>query len=483
MKGCKKTVILVWFALCTSLCHAQVTFVIKSLPEATPEQDTIFISGTFNNWAENDPAYRLQKRVDGLLEVSVALDSGRYEYKFTRGNWMKVETNSANFYTANRELVVGENHDKEVYVHIVNWLDLGGARNVYYMVFYMFSMAFQGLLLIVMMSRIRKKNLPLYKAMLLFNGGLFLVFALGVLYHLSDLVVQSYLNILAGTALYLWAPLSVMVISALAQFKYRLSGHLFIPFYIIFALQVLRLGNVDVLNIFSSYTSAPISIGELALLGFGGALVAWCQFQCFKNCFGLHLRQLWNKRNTLPVQMGIVNFITVMILEINLVLLITGITSPFVLHFDAVFIGLSGIFMIEIVYLWKYPDFLQIKQVVVPIAEAEMSSLCSRLEQAMIMQKPFKDPDLNIAELSEILKTKPHILSRIINEVHHKNFRDFVNAYRVKEFIDLAQKKEYKNYTFLAIAHEVGFNSKSTFNLAFKKVTQQSPRAYLKTHS
>jgi AraC-like DNA-binding protein len=53
----------------------------------------------------------------------------------------------------------------------------------------------------------------------------------------------------------------------------------------------------------------------------------------------------------------------------------------------------------------------------------------------------------------------------------------------MEEFIRLAQLPKYKNYTFLAIAHEVGFNSKSTFNLAFKKATEQSPSAYLKSHS
>ena len=96
----------------------------------------------------------------------------------------------------------------------------------------------------------------------------------------------------------------------------------------------------------------------------------------------------------------------------------------------------------------------------------------------MKTEKPFKDTQLNIADLSEMIGTKPHILSKVLNESFHKNFRDFINEYRVKEFIELANSIEFKNYTFLALSYEVGFNSKSTFNLAFKKITKQSPREY-----
>jgi AraC-like DNA-binding protein len=102
------------------------------------------------------------------------------------------------------------------------------------------------------------------------------------------------------------------------------------------------------------------------------------------------------------------------------------------------------------------------------------------LSELMEKQKPFKNSDLNIAELSEMLNTRPHILSKILNEHYNKNFRDFINGYRVEEFINISKSIKYKNYTFLALAHEAGFNSKSTFNLAFKKVTKLSPSEYLK---
>jgi AraC-like DNA-binding protein len=71
-----------------------------------------------------------------------------------------------------------------------------------------------------------------------------------------------------------------------------------------------------------------------------------------------------------------------------------------------------------------------------------------------------------------------HTLSAVINEGYNKNFFDFINDYRIEEFKRLAATEQYKHYTFLAIAMEVGFSSKTTFNRAFKKCTGQTPREY-----
>ena len=58
------------------------------------------------------------------------------------------------------------------------------------------------------------------------------------------------------------------------------------------------------------------------------------------------------------------------------------------------------------------------------------------------------------------------------------NFFDFINGYRIEEFKKLVRDPRYKNQTFLAIAFEVGFNSKTAFNRSFKKMTNQTPRDY-----
>ncbi|MBC7935667.1 MAG: AraC family transcriptional regulator [Rhizobacter sp.] len=82
--------------------------------------------------------------------------------------------------------------------------------------------------------------------------------------------------------------------------------------------------------------------------------------------------------------------------------------------------------------------------------------------------------------LSTQLSCTVHFLSKIINEQFGKNFFDYINAYRVGYFIQLAQKPASDQYTILSLAFESGFNSKSTFNHSFKKMTDKTPSQYLK---
>ena len=94
--------------------------------------------------------------------------------------------------------------------------------------------------------------------------------------------------------------------------------------------------------------------------------------------------------------------------------------------------------------------------------------------------KPYLNPDLTLSELAENLKTNTSILSQVINTGFSKNFNDFVNEYRVNDFKDKISIPQYQHLTLLAIAFECGFNSKSTFNRAVKKITNQMPSELMK---
>ena len=84
----------------------QVTFIVEKIPIATPASDSIFLTGTFNDWQVNDTTYLLKRLPNGLFSVTVPIQSGEIEYKFTRGSWMKTETNDHNQYLPNRTLKV-----------------------------------------------------------------------------------------------------------------------------------------------------------------------------------------------------------------------------------------------------------------------------------------------------------------------------------------------------------------------------------------
>jgi AraC-like DNA-binding protein len=94
-------------------------------------------------------------------------------------------------------------------------------------------------------------------------------------------------------------------------------------------------------------------------------------------------------------------------------------------------------------------------------------------------EKCYLNPELTLSELATKLDTNTSVLSAVINTGFGKNFNDFVNEYRVEEFKRKAAKPDSKHLTLLAIAFDCGFNSKATFNRAFKKVTDVSPKAFL----
>lgn len=105
--------------------------------------------------------------------------------------------------------------------------------------------------------------------------------------------------------------------------------------------------------------------------------------------------------------------------------------------------------------------------------------LKSKLEQFMLTEKSFKNPELTLAGLSDLLGVNTKITSQIINQGFEMNFNDFVNYHRTQEVIRLMSSNKPSLLTLLGIALDCGFNSKSTFNRAFKKHTSLSPKAFL----
>ncbi|AKD56183.1 helix-turn-helix domain-containing protein [Spirosoma radiotolerans] len=96
-------------------------------------------------------------------------------------------------------------------------------------------------------------------------------------------------------------------------------------------------------------------------------------------------------------------------------------------------------------------------------------------------ERPYLDPDLSLNDLARRLKTNTSVLSPVINAGTGKNFNDFVNQYRVDAFKRQALDPANGHLSLLGIALDCGFNSKATFNRAFKKLTGQSPREFVES--
>lgn len=75
-----------------------------------------------------------------------------------------------------------------------------------------------------------------------------------------------------------------------------------------------------------------------------------------------------------------------------------------------------------------------------------------------------------------------HHLSQVINEKMKQNFL-ILYSYRINEAKKLLIDLRGQLLTIFAVAVEVGFNSKSSFNTAFKKISGITPTEYKKSLS
>ena len=94
--------------------------------------------------------------------------------------------------------------------------------------------------------------------------------------------------------------------------------------------------------------------------------------------------------------------------------------------------------------------------------------------------KPYLDPQLSLSELAERLGWAPAQLSSVMNGGMGQAFSEVINQYRVAEFQRRAKLPDAARLSLLGLALECGFNSKATFNRAFKKVVGLSPSEWIK---
>jgi len=116
------------------------------------------------------------------------------------------------------------------------------------------------------------------------------------------------------------------------------------------------------------------------------------------------------------------------------------------------------------------------------LTQPDAGNYLLRLNEYMEKEKPFLNPDITLKELSAEISIPARYLSQIINEYIQLNFYDYISKYRIEEAKKLLAGNS-GNKTVLEILYEVGFNSKSSFNTAFKKYTGTTPSRFKKDNN
>ena len=98
---------------------------LRSLPPNTPDNATLYLAGSVNNWTTDDPAYAFERDATGSLTLRLPAGRGILEYKICRGSWPTIETDPDNRALPNRHYLYGQDAP-EVTLDVANWEDLAG---------------------------------------------------------------------------------------------------------------------------------------------------------------------------------------------------------------------------------------------------------------------------------------------------------------------------------------------------------------------
>lgn len=109
----------------------------------------------------------------------------------------------------------------------------------------------------------------------------------------------------------------------------------------------------------------------------------------------------------------------------------------------------------------------------------EIERINNKLDD-FIDAKGFLNPELSLTTLSEDVGVAPHKISEVLSKHRKTSFYDLINSHRIEAVKSALKDPAFSHLSVLGIAYDCGYNSKSTFNTAFKKFTGQNPSEYRK---
>lgn len=474
---------------------SKVVIRTNNLPANTPHDAVLFLASDLNNWTPGHPGWVFTLVDSGKYELVIPEAPETFAFKVTRGNWETVEGRTDGQARRNRVFVASEHPSGIIYLDIESWEDLRGDRISWYNFLLLLS-GFQGFLLIMAINGIQNNNVRA-------NRRLSLILLLVSVALIGRATVfdrdifnwQPKLFLLPEWILFLFAPLFFFYLRELMKLEvlgirekllYFLPATLHIISFLPFLLMDAHTFKLEIVNehihpwfaaagalalpfngwiwwkswrMIDQYEldseasrsfESPVPHLKTVMLILASCLVVWT-FAFFAS--GLASLSDWTTR---PMVGFAVNLAWVLFSGTNFFLGYLAIHQPEILRLPKP--------------VTKYKD--------TPLADTEMTMFQQRLVHAMEVEKIFLRQELTLSDLAEHVRTNTHTISRVLNEGVGQSFYDFINTYRVAEFTRLASQQDKDGETFLALAFQAGFNSKTTFNRAFKKVTGMPPREY-----
>jgi AraC-like DNA-binding protein len=113
------------------------------------------------------------------------------------------------------------------------------------------------------------------------------------------------------------------------------------------------------------------------------------------------------------------------------------------------------------------------------LTDHQQNELLDRILLSMEDTSIICDSKFTVDKLAELVQSNQFYVSQVINSGLKKNFRSFLNSYRIREAQRLFAAPDAAKYTIESVSLRVGFKSQSAFRDAFKEITGVNPNFYL----
>ena len=178
----------------------------------------------------------------------------------------------------------------------------------------------------------------------------------------------------------------------------------------------------------------------------------------------------WCRKGTIYSVLAIIVFVTAKLLFEN------DLGDHFIAAYLTLIIyGISFILMSQSTFFDQKPTKKYVKS---SLTNEIQENTLEKLQSLMQTEKPFLSSTFSLPILAKKLAVSQHHLSQILNESLGQSFFDFTAQHRIEEAKLLLKNQENAHLKIEEIAEMVGYNSKSAFNTAFKKITGMTPSEF-----
>ncbi len=322
----------------------------------------------------------------------------------------------------------------------------------------------------------------------------FMLFAKMAMHSADEVWVIKWFG-LFETFIFLYGPFGYIYLKRLLtknQKTFWLPWAHFLPAFLYFSFLLIITGYSDeelVQHLGAGTFNTPFFIAESAALLFN------CYYWYLSmRLFGNYKR---SEKQQLSFTQETISFVRVILWIVGLLLclwIISYVSSYLfqtylpLLNYNAIWIVLPILIYAVGYYALKQPEIFRVvlkptKSKTVSkhrLDDALVEDLTDRLETLMEKDRVYLDNTLTLAALAQQLHTSTNNLSWLLNNIYKNSFYDYINQHRIAAFERKIKNREHQHKTLFSMCLEVGFNSKSTFNKAFKEVLHETPSSYIK---